>query len=246
MGSIETSLLDYEKTDRLIEARETGKIMNLPQTAVSFPVWAIVLLTGCSTTESDWKHAREANTVSSYANFLRAHPQGPHVEDARAAIQDVDWESARAKHTLADYEGYLLRYKGGKHALEARQAVEAIYDAFFDPDKSLSAQTIKVTGLVEFTAPDSRIGLVDLKTGRAVPSRPEARLKTTHGEFEILLDTPGEKMVREANGKTVEVQGLLSGKATNDLTTSLSTPFSGTAKLSRVPELKVEEWRPAP
>ncbi len=91
------------------------------------------LLASCGKTESDWKQAKDANTAPGYAGFLAKHPQGSHVDEARAAIDDLDWNSAKTKNTVADYNKYLLTYSAGRHAVEAKAAIEAIEAVTYVP-----------------------------------------------------------------------------------------------------------------
>lgn len=115
------------------EATEPGKgrcnRMNLRQTPAKLLVLAMTLLVGCGTTERDWKQAKEANTASGYADFLGKHPQGSHVDEARAAIEEIDWNSAKAKNSTAAYNKYLATYSAGRHAAEAKAAIKALQTA---------------------------------------------------------------------------------------------------------------------
>lgn len=100
--------------------------MKLRQTLATLLVLVTTFFAGCGTTERDWKQAKDANTASGYSEFLAKHPQGAHVEDARAAIEEIDWTSAKAKNTSADYNKYLATHSAGRHAVEAKTAIEAI------------------------------------------------------------------------------------------------------------------------
>lgn len=102
------------------------------------------LLLGCGTTERDWKQARDANTVSSYVEFLGKHPEGAHVEEARAAIEEIDWIFAKAKNTTADYSKYLATHSAGRHAVEARAAIEAI-ETVANPPVTCWAYYLEIT-----------------------------------------------------------------------------------------------------
>lgn len=100
--------------------------MGLRQTRVKFVVLVTMLIAGCGTTERDWKQAKEANTASGYAEFLAKHPQGAHVDEARAAIDEIDWNLAKGKNTSADYQNYLAVHTAGRHVVQAKAAIEAI------------------------------------------------------------------------------------------------------------------------
>jgi hypothetical protein len=100
--------------------------MKLRRIPVNLLVLLTTVLAGCGTTERDWKQAKDANTASGYAGVVAKHPQGAHVDEARAAIEEIDWTSAKAKDTTADYNKYLGTYSAGRHAVEAKTAIEAI------------------------------------------------------------------------------------------------------------------------
>ena len=106
--------------------------MRVKPPQIGLLMFAASVLGGCGTTERDWKLARDANTTSSYAEFLTKHPQTPHADDARAAIEEIEWASAKVKNTSADYNKYLAAHSAGRHASEAKTAIEAI-ETMTDP-----------------------------------------------------------------------------------------------------------------
>jgi len=66
-----------------------------------------MFLAGCNSTESDWKHAKEANVTSAYARFLDRHPQGAHADEAKAAIENLDWKAALLTNNVSGFLTYL-------------------------------------------------------------------------------------------------------------------------------------------
>jgi hypothetical protein len=90
-------------------------------------VFATALLAACtSKTETDWKAAKDASTISAYAGFLTQHPGGRRADEARAAIDDLEWNSAKAKNSLDDYNKYLTDHSAGRHAVEAKTSIKAL------------------------------------------------------------------------------------------------------------------------
>jgi hypothetical protein len=83
------------------------------------------LLTGCNTTESDWKAAKAADTSSAYTGFLARHPNGPHAFEAEAAIENLDWKEASSANTSAAYAAFLARHSHESHAGDAIAAKAA-------------------------------------------------------------------------------------------------------------------------
>jgi hypothetical protein len=70
------------------------------------------------------------------------------------------------------------------------------------------------------------------------------RLETSDGEYTIVWDDQGQRLSKELNGKTVEVKGLLTGRVGYDMTSSLSSPFSGTvSSVVEVPYLAVLSFK---
>jgi hypothetical protein len=51
-------------------------------------------LIGCDRTESDWKRARDSKTVPAYTDFIGKHSQRAHVDEAKAAVENLDWDAA--------------------------------------------------------------------------------------------------------------------------------------------------------
>jgi hypothetical protein len=86
-------------------------------------LFVLVLLSGCNTTESDWKHAKDANTVAAYSGFLAKHPQGNHVSDANAAIENLDWAMTKDANTVPAYEDFVRKHPAGQFAETAKTAL---------------------------------------------------------------------------------------------------------------------------
>jgi hypothetical protein len=72
-------------------------------------VMMLGLLGGCDRTESDWKQAKDSNTVPAYTDFIAKHPQAVHVEEARAAIEDFDWNAANTGNNIDALNAYLFK-----------------------------------------------------------------------------------------------------------------------------------------
>lgn len=87
-----------------------------------------VLLAGCSREGADWTAAQSANTIESYQEFLRQHPDSAHGLQAQASVnqltEDRDWQQAAAADTREAYEGFVAAHADSKWAQEARVRVE--------------------------------------------------------------------------------------------------------------------------
>ena len=84
--------------------------MKLRLATISVLVLGTILLGGCDTTESDWKQAKDANTVFAYSNFVAKHSNGAHVDEANAAIERLDWSTAKGSQSAAAYEEFLKNH----------------------------------------------------------------------------------------------------------------------------------------
>jgi hypothetical protein len=70
------------------------------------------------------------------------------------------------------------------------------------------------------------------------------RLETAAGEYTIVWDDFGQRLSKELNGQSGDVDGLLTGEIAYDMTSSLSSPFSGAvSSVIEVPSLKVLSFR---
>ncbi|HTP39699.1 MAG TPA: SPOR domain-containing protein [Steroidobacteraceae bacterium] len=89
---------------------------------------AAVLLAGCSREAADWTAAQSANTIESYQEFMRQHPDSAHSLQAQTSVnqltEDRDWQQAAAADTREAYEGFVAAHADSKWAQEARVRVE--------------------------------------------------------------------------------------------------------------------------
>ncbi len=131
--------------------------MKLKQTPTQLLVLATAILAACGTTDRDWKLAKEANTAPGYADFLAKHPRGAHVDQARAAIEELDWSSTKAKNVIADYNRYLLTYPAGRHAIEAEAAVGAIEAVTYVPLNLPCGARVANMGFTFFGTPSGEL-----------------------------------------------------------------------------------------
>jgi len=99
-------------------------------TKMPFVFCALLIgLTGCNRNESDWKSAKQANTLPAYADFLRKHPHGTHADEAQKVVEEAqakenDWSDALKINTVAAYADFLGKYPDGPHLNEVKKAIE--------------------------------------------------------------------------------------------------------------------------
>ena len=188
------------------------------KTATMLLVLTTALLAGCGTTEADWKLAKDANTASGYAEFLSKHPQGPHADEARAAIEELDWSSTRTKNTTADYNKYLQTHSGGKHAAEAKSAIEAIEAVTYVPLDLPCGARIDTMGFTFFGTPSGDLVGFECrdKDGKTVDIKLKSK-KFTDGKIEtadfgviLMKNTNGTSASYEIlQGQVKKLQALL-------------------------------------
>lgn len=78
--------------------------------------------------DAAYAEAQRADTAAAYADYLRAYPQGQHVQEARtrqaaakALADDAAYAEAERADTAAAYGAYLAAYPQGRHVAEARR-----------------------------------------------------------------------------------------------------------------------------
>jgi outer membrane protein assembly factor BamD (BamD/ComL family) len=91
------------------------------------------LLLGCSSTEADWQQATQGNTITAYQDFLKAHPNGQHADEARNRIHSLEddqaWMTAMNANTEQSYQQYLTAEPNGAHAQDARDHITGLQRA---------------------------------------------------------------------------------------------------------------------
>jgi SPOR domain len=103
---------------------------------------AAALIVACSSAESDWTQATQANTVAAYQDFLTKHADSPHAAQAQQQIQALQdyqaWTTAQQANTPEGYQQYLTAQPNGAHAQEAHTKLT-------DAQRATAWQTVKNT-----------------------------------------------------------------------------------------------------
>lgn len=85
---------------------------------------ATLVLVACSSEPEDWEAAAAANTVEAYSEYLAAHPNGDHAEEAGelrdVLAETIAWDRARGTDTEEAYAEFLEVHGNGAYADEAR------------------------------------------------------------------------------------------------------------------------------
>jgi outer membrane protein assembly factor BamD (BamD/ComL family) len=104
--------------------------MKTQSLAIAAALLTAALVASCSSAQSDWTKAGNEDTVAAYQNFLAAHPNDQHANEAQAMIaklQDANaWSETKHSGTTAAYQTYLQQSPQGVHAAEARDQITAM------------------------------------------------------------------------------------------------------------------------
>src|SRR5882757_5210252 len=88
----------------------------------------LLLMTGCSREQQDWRSAEAADTIAGYSQFIQRHPESELVTQARTRVvqlgEDHDWQRAGSADSVDAYRGFLAEHPNGKWAQEARIRIE--------------------------------------------------------------------------------------------------------------------------
>jgi ankyrin repeat protein len=124
--------------------------MNIGRISVKLVILSAVVLTGCHTTQRDWDQAKKDSTSAGYALFLSRHPQGEHVDEAKAAIESLDWKQSVSTNTSPAYALYISHHPQGPNIGEAKAAIERL-----DWDQAVSANNLPAFAAFLSAHPDS-------------------------------------------------------------------------------------------
>jgi hypothetical protein len=90
---------------------------------------AAIPLVACNSAQGDWNQASANNTVATYQEFLRKHPNTAQSLEARNRIHALEesqaWARARQANTVAAFEAYIEAHPSGTHLDEAQERIAA-------------------------------------------------------------------------------------------------------------------------
>lgn len=86
--------------------------------------WIVIVLalavSGCSTVQIDWDMATAINTIESYDEFLRKHPESEYARQAIEKVEPMRFQRVLEEGTVRSFTLYLVKYPRGGHAREVR------------------------------------------------------------------------------------------------------------------------------
>lgn len=176
-----------------------------------------LFLIACSSSEADWQQATTANTIGSYQDFLKQHPNGQHADEARSRIRNIEddqaWLAAVNADTQQGFEQYLHNKPNGAHAQEARDRITGFERAAAWKTAQSEATPAAIQAFLQKypTGPESdeaRAALQKLQNdyqvqlaayrSRKSADRDAARLKRRYGDIlhdvVVVPATPSDKL----------------------------------------------------
>jgi len=88
----------------------------------------VLLASGCSREQQDWRSAEAADTIDSYGQFIQRHPDSELVTQARTRVaqlgEDRDWQRAGSADTVDAYREFISQHPNGKWAQEANIRIQ--------------------------------------------------------------------------------------------------------------------------
>ena len=85
-----------------------------------------IFLTGCDSSEKDWKNAKTLNSKTEYQNFINKHPSSDYAVNAKYAIDSFSWLSALSDHNVDRLEHFLLKKDSNLFLVNNKFALDSI------------------------------------------------------------------------------------------------------------------------
>ena len=115
----------------------------------------MLLASGCSREQQDWRSAESADTIEAYGRFIQRHPESELAAQARTRVaqldEDQDWQHAGSADTVDAYRQFISQHPNGKWAQEARIRIEN-----FSLGEQARSLAMPATGPAD--APPARVG----------------------------------------------------------------------------------------
>jgi len=131
----------------------------------------LLVLTGCSKQEGEWKNAAQKNTVAAFRQYLGLYPSGPHSADAHTRIEELEWQSAFFSRSKDQLESCIKNYP---RSANVEKAKEVLWEIEWPPVKVDKANSITIftggIGVMRGTIIYSLSGFFG--GGRAKPPQP--------------------------------------------------------------------------
>jgi hypothetical protein len=100
-----------------------------------------VLLGGCTTPESSFQEAEEANEIRAYQRFIAKYPDHPLADQARTNVDDLQYQAALKTNTAAVFQNFVNDHRFSSHFQEAERKLAAAKETEFNNrlDRAITA-----------------------------------------------------------------------------------------------------------
>lgn len=89
-------------------------------------VMAVVVFFLQDSDELAWLRANLGNKSTDYAQYIKSHPEGWHVLEAKKRFDEQSWKESCARGAIADFQNYIKQIPEGLHVDEANEKIASI------------------------------------------------------------------------------------------------------------------------
>jgi|GEM_PF-1368294 len=164
----------------------------------------ILLMGSYACSSSTWEDARQSDTYEAYQAYIKAHPDGKHLEDAKKRAEQLLWAAAKEDTTAESIEKYLTCFPEGEHHSKARAKLDRI-NSSTSPTGRITGSSVIIRS--DHSTESPSVGVV-AKEGTEVSILKKFNSSNSN---EAILE---HKVTIKKNGKTIH---LSSGKAVSVL-----------------------------
>ncbi len=104
-----------------------------------------------------WRQAGTEDTAEAYREYLEAHPDGQHLDEAKARLKaktaiDEAWRKTIAINTLTAYQDFLDAHPEGEHATQARSKVYELLPPALRTEEGRERALFALLGMEDYLA----------------------------------------------------------------------------------------------
>jgi hypothetical protein len=168
-------------------------------------LYSLFIFISCSNIEKDYQKAIKEDSIETYEDFLKKHPESNYTKEIKnkiLALEKSEFEAAMKKNTVIVYEQFIAKFPNSKFIINAKDKISFIeyQRALKIIEKYISDKQIREFLLCHFRA--AYWGRYDLKTRIAKLSTVDEKpriLKFTNGKFEVQIDPKSISMPAEGH-----------------------------------------------
>ena len=92
--------------------------------------------------DQEWENTIASGSKTALEEYLAAHPDSPHKQEAEAKIDSIDWEQCVKANTPEAYQEYIDAHSDGNHYEEAVIALKKIKSSEVNSDEKLAIRNV--------------------------------------------------------------------------------------------------------